>query len=233
MTDRDPTSPDGTESPLGLAGGKRPDLPPGPRAVYRAVLRAFATTGGPPEPAGLEAAARPFGLDSHDVLAELEAGDYLGRDGQGRIRMAYPFSVRPTPHVVAIADGPTVYSMCALDALGIPPMLGTDAVITTADPLTGTPVTVTFADGQARWDRAEAVLYAGHTGCTGPAEEVVCGYLNIFTSAASAHRWAAEHPEITGEVLDQPGAEALAAELFGALLGDSSQAPGATEGARS
>ena len=35
--------------------------------------------------------------------------------------------------------------MCALDALGIPPMLGADAVITSADPLTSAPVTVTFS----------------------------------------------------------------------------------------
>lgn len=35
--------------------------------------------------------------------------------------MAYPFSAALTPHVVAIAGGPRVYSMCAIDALGSRP----------------------------------------------------------------------------------------------------------------
>ena len=74
--------------------------------------------------------------------------------------MAYPFSAGPTPHLVAIAGGPRVHSKCAIDSLGIPPMLGTDAVITSADPLTGAPVTVTFSGGQASWDPPGAVVFA-------------------------------------------------------------------------
>lgn len=92
--------------------------------------------------------------------------------------MAYPFSATPTPHLVAIAGAPRVYSMCAIDALGIPPMLGTGAVITSSDPLTGAPVTVTFSGGQAIWDPPGAVVFAGCADCDGPAEQVSCGYLN-------------------------------------------------------
>jgi Alkylmercury lyase len=211
---------DGTANFLAAdSTGKRSGLAAGPRAVYQAVLRAFAATGRPPGPAELQDAAQPFGLAARNVLAELAAADYLGLDDAGHIRMAYPFSAQPTQHVVAIAGGPRVYSMCALDALGIPPMLGADAVVTSADPLTGAPVTVTFCAGRASWDPPGAVLYVGRANCTGPAEEVACGYLNFFVSAASAGQWASQHLEVTGSTLNQASAEKLSVEIFGALLG--------------
>ena len=84
-----------------LAAGsaaKRARLAAGPRAVYQAVLRAFAGTGRPPGPSELEQVARVHGLDLAQMLAGLAAADVLGLDGQGRIRMAYPFSADPTPH---------------------------------------------------------------------------------------------------------------------------------------
>ena len=42
----------------------------------------------------------------------------------------YPFSAATTAHTVAIEGGPTVFAMCAVDALGIADMLGTDVTIT-------------------------------------------------------------------------------------------------------
>jgi hypothetical protein len=143
------------------AAGKRAGLTAGQRAVSQAVPRAFAATGQPPAPADLQPAARQHGIDAGQALAALAAADILALDDQGRIRMAYPFSATPTPHVVAIAGGPRVYAMCAIDALDIPPMLGTDAAITSADPVTGQPVTVTFRGGRTRWDPRTAVVFDG------------------------------------------------------------------------
>jgi hypothetical protein len=39
--------------------------------------------------------------------------------------------------------------MCTIDALGVPPMLGGDVMVSSADPLTGAPVSVTFRGGHA------------------------------------------------------------------------------------
>jgi len=219
MTEQNGGTPVGTVSLL-VAGGarKRAGLAAGPRAVYQAVLRAFAETGRPPEPGELEDTARCHGLAVGQALAGLAAADVLDLDGHGRIRMAYPFSAGPTPHVVAIAGGPRVYSMCAIDALVIPPMLGTDAVITSSDPLTGAPVTVIFSDGRASWNPPGAVVFAGCADCDGPSEQVSCGYLNFFASPASARQWASQHPDITGSVLNQAHAESLGAQTFGSLL---------------
>jgi hypothetical protein len=112
--------------------------------------------------------------------------------------MAYPFSAAPTPHVVAIGGGPRVHAMCAIDALGIPAMLRADAVITSSDPFTDEPVTVTFRGAAASWDPPGAVVFDGCTGCDGPVEQVSCGYLNFFAAPASARTWAGQHPEVNG-----------------------------------
>jgi hypothetical protein len=99
-------------------------------------------------------------------------------------------------------------------------MLYPDAVITSSDPLTGEPVTVTFAAGQASWDPPGAVAFAGCAPGGGPAEETCCGYLNFFAGPESAQEWARQHPEVTGTVLDLGTAQALDARTFGSLLDD-------------
>ncbi|MFE7358241.1 alkylmercury lyase family protein [Streptomyces sp. NPDC057543] len=198
--------------------GRLAPIEGGLRAVQQAVLRSFATTGAPPEQAELEAAAEPFAVPATRVLAELAAEDFLTLDDTGHIQAAYPFSATATEHVVRIANGPTVWSMCAIDALGIPVMLGSDAVITSTDPVTAAPVRVEFTGGKTTWQPATAVVYYGAGPDTGPAAAVCCGYLSFFTGRATAEQWTGQHTDISGAVLDQAAAERLGADIFGPLL---------------
>ncbi|SOE06621.1 alkylmercury lyase family protein [Streptomyces sp. Ag109_G2-15] len=198
--------------------GRLAPIEGGLRAVQQAVLRSFATTGAPPGQAELEAAAEPFAVPAARVLAELATEDFLTLDDTGRIRAAYPFSATATEHVVQIADGPTVWSMCAIDALGIPVMLGADAVITSTDPVTGDPVRVEFTGGKTTWQPATAVVYYGTRPDTGPAAAVCCDYLSFFTDRATAEQATGQHADISGAVLDQTEAERLGADIFGPLL---------------
>jgi hypothetical protein len=122
--------------------------------------------------------------------------------------------------------------MCAIDALGMAAMLGTGVTITSADPGTGQQVTITVrADGQtAAWQPASAVVFngrriAGKLCERGAAAEVCCGYMNFFGTRASAKAWAAAHPEITGEVLEQAAALRLGTGIFGELLREASGGP--------
>jgi Alkylmercury lyase len=120
---------------------------------------------------------------------------------------------------VRITGGAEVWSMCAIDALGIPAMLGRDVVITSKDPVTSEPVTVTAGPGRTNvWRPGGAVVYIGSRGCPGPAAAVCCDALNFFTSTASARTWAREHPDVTGNVVGQSRAEEIARQTFGALL---------------
>jgi hypothetical protein len=115
-------------------------------AVRVAVYDHFVHAGGAPDSA--ELAAR-LGLqeallaESYRRLAEQRA---LVLDADGAIAMAIPFSATPTDVMVR---GPRMswWANCAFDSLGIPAMLGCDAVVETACPQSGTPIRVAVRDG--------------------------------------------------------------------------------------
>ncbi|MFF3467076.1 organomercurial lyase [Streptomyces sp. NPDC002619] len=190
----------------------------GLRAVQQAVLRHFAATGRAPSADDLRATAAAHGRAADAILADLAAHDFLTLDDHGRIQAAYPFSAVPTAHRVRLADGTEVWSMCAVDALGIPGMLGSDAVITSADPVTGETVTVTCTGGHMTWQPSTAVVFIGQRARTGPAADIACGALNFFTSGRSARVWAGRHPDYTGRSVDQARAEILGRSVFGSIL---------------
>ena len=206
--------------PVGREGrGCRAPSAGGLRAVQQEILRHFAATGSAPGPQTLEAAAAPYRRTAAEVLAELDREDFLTLGADGTIRAAYPFSATQTPHRVRISGGAEAWSMCAIDALGIPAMLGRDVVITSADPVTGATVTVTAGPGRSTvWEPRSAVVFLGRRSCPGPAATVSCGALNFFTSTASARTWAREHPDVTGTVVGRARAEEIGRQIFGALL---------------
>ena len=67
------------------------------------------------------------------------------------LRMANPFSAVPTPFPV-VAGGRQYYGNCIWDALGIPAMLRTDAVIDTSCADCGTAARVEVRSGAVRGD---------------------------------------------------------------------------------
>ena len=190
----------------------------GLRAVHQAVLRSFVHTGAAPGISSLARHAAPF--DGSQVLAELADGDFLCLGQAGQITAAYPFSALPTRHQVRISGEATVFAMCAIDALGISAMAGRPAVIESADPSSGQPVTVNIDRADSIWDPATAVVYAGRTDSqyAGPSASVCCGYINFFATRAAASAWQASHPEITGGILDQARALHIGIGIFGQLL---------------
>lgn len=188
-------------------------VPASARAVHRTILRTFANTGTAPTRAQ---------LGDHPSLETLAANDIIGIDDTGDIAYAYPFSTRPTAHYVQLPGGARPYAMCAIDALGIPAMLDTDAVITSRDSYTGEPITVTVTNhgATASWLPTEAIVFLGSRThcCTTTSAQSCCGYLNFFTSHRNALAWAAEHPEIHGVVLDRDQALDVGMRYFGDLL---------------
>jgi len=61
--------------------------------------------------------------DVHDRLIRLNDEDLI-RISDGHVDLAYPFSASPTPFLVRLPDGRERYVCCAVDALGIAPMVG-------------------------------------------------------------------------------------------------------------
>ncbi|WP_158888210.1 alkylmercury lyase family protein [Amycolatopsis anabasis] len=213
----------GIDDLLGSVTSKRiTTLPHSVRAVHRTILRTFADTGTAPTRRQLatQVGNRDAGLEA--TLDALTAADLIGIDEVGEIAYAYPFSTRPTAHRVRLPGGTQPYAMCAIDALGIPTMLGTDAVITSRDAETGEPITVDVTDHgtTTRWQPADAVVYLGSRTdcCATTSAGTCCGYINFFTSHRNALAWAENRPDLTGRVLDQDRALAAGVRCFGDLL---------------
>jgi hypothetical protein len=197
-------------------------------------MRTFATTGHAPDAAGLWGAT-PAGHELSVLLAELHDRDVIRLDDRGRIRAAYPFSGVPTVHVVTIDGGPTVFAMCAIDALGMSAMLGRAVQITSADPAIGDRIEVAVDGVRAHWRPDTAVVFvgadtpatvgdgsppaAGQPGLL-PAADRCCGMMNFFTGLESATAWSAAHPTVSGSILTQEQALRLGIDIFGQLLDD-------------
>jgi hypothetical protein len=191
---------------------------PAERALHHAVLRAFATAGAAPGRATLEQLAAPFAVPAVELLHRLHERDVIRLGPDGNIRSAYPFSAVPTPHRVQLAGGPNIYAMCVIDALGIPAMLATDAVITTTSPAGGPPITITSTAGRTVWDPPAAVVFAAASAGAGPSAEVCCEHLNAFANRATGLEWAATHPDVPGRFVDGAEADRLGRSIFGDLL---------------
>jgi len=84
--------------------------------VLQQILRLFLERGGP---IGLDALPEP----ARGAVEALDADDLLLlRDG--RIELAYPLATGPNAFAVVFPDGRERYACCAIDALGIAPMVG-------------------------------------------------------------------------------------------------------------
>ncbi|CRK54574.1 Alkylmercury lyase family protein [Rhodococcus sp. RD6.2] len=210
------------ESPIAALAawrGAAQPADPAEKAIHHAVLRAFATRGGPPPIAELDAVAAEFDSSAQQLLEQLHTSDVIRLDASGWIESVYPFCTTPTPHSVQIADGARVYAMCAIDALGMSAMLGgVDVVIDSADASTGEQITVTVRGEVATADPATTVVFIGAQSAKGPSADTCCDYLNFFTDRPAAEGWATANPHIGGVVVDLADATRCGAAIFGPLL---------------
>jgi hypothetical protein len=91
--------------------------------ILQRILRLFVEQGGPIPVESVAAAFPDLSRDAvWDALVTLDEEDLI-QVREGRVVIAYPFSAVPTAFVVRLANGQERYACCAIDALGIAPML--------------------------------------------------------------------------------------------------------------
>jgi hypothetical protein len=195
------------------------------RALHRAILAYFVEDGSPPGGPWLHAEAGRHGLDPEGAFAALAAADLVHLDGTGGVAVAYPFSAAPSGYRVQLDGTPPVWAMCAIDALGIPQMAGRDGVITAADPLSGEPVHVGIRDGRWAWQPPETLVLWAHAATGEPAAACACPHIHFVTSEHHARAYLSGHQGLTGGLVGQPAAIALAGAVFGPLLPDPAARP--------
>lgn len=188
---------------------------------HRALLKLFLTLGHAPSEDDLHAEAAVVGSSIAALLQELVEQDVIQRDPTGAIHAAYPFSGCPTAHRVQLPEHLPVFAMCAIDALGLPYMVGYPATIMTQDPMDGTAIIVWIdpSTGAQRWQPEETVVLSNlRAAAPASSAECCCPFINAFASRAQAEAWQRAHPEAAVRLLTQEEAIAEARTLFKHLL---------------
>lgn len=190
-------------------------------ALHQFVLETFAATGQSPT---LEQIRERFSLrtlsEADAMVAALErAGSIHRNPGDGAITHAYPFSNEPTAHRVRLADGPEVFAMCAIDALGMPFMLRKDADVLSTCVGCGAEVRVNVRDGHVTAHTPpDVAVWLGEMseGCVAATD--LCPDLNFFCSPACIDAWTSAHPEKHGQRLNLDEALTRGRQVFEGLL---------------
>lgn len=194
-------------------------LPPALVTLHRQLLKAFLADGRPPRPAELRQLASVLGLAPGEAMRRLADADLVHTDPvTGAATTAYPFSGVPTPHVVSVDGAPTLYAMCAIDALGIPLMVGRDAVISSVCPATGDTITVERRAGTWLWQPATAVVVTAGTGAGGPSLRCTCPFISFHVTAEHAAAYLQRAAPAGGRIVTQSEAVDAAEAEFGRLL---------------
>ena len=190
-------------------------------AAHQFILRAFAKTGRSPTMEEIRRELKLDGLDQAEALvSELERAGVIHRaSGDREITHAYPFSNEPTPHRVQLAGGPQVYAMCAIDALGMPFMLGVNTEIRSKCAHCSEEISVHIESEHitSRDPEEIVVWYARGDDCRVAATDQ-CPHLNFFCSPKHLQLWKAEHPEQKGDMLTLEHALEGGRRTFGSLL---------------
>ena len=192
------------------------------RTLHARIIKAIAATGRAPDMDQVAAWARELGVNLAGSLAELADAELIFVDNPTdspapQVTGGVPFAAGGiSVHRVRVGGGPELAANCAVDALGIGPMLGADSDVTSLDPLTAEPVTATRSAGVWTWEPSTAVIFVGANGA-GPLTLTCCPVINFFTTESNARTYQHQH-HLTGDVLTIPDAAAAGAAIFGGLL---------------
>jgi Alkylmercury lyase len=132
--------------------------------VMQVVYRAFIDRGGPVAVEDILAAVPGMPRDvAASQLAALDEDDLI-QIIEGSVEVAYPFAASPTPFIVRPAQGGERYACCAVDALGLAPMLGQPVKVMGECHHCGAPLTFTATpDGPGPSDEG-VMVWVGRRG---------------------------------------------------------------------
>ena len=150
-------------------------------------MRAFSAGRSPNK----DALAAEIGLEPRQIatlLRSLDENDVLKlRDGE--IASAYPFSAEPTRHQVLLPGRKPVFALCAIDALGIPFMLGEEATVNSTCPACGRPIAIEVTEGRANTDNRDVVVWVPTRKVDGKIADCLCPDIDFICSSDETAAW--------------------------------------------
>jgi hypothetical protein len=154
----------------------------------------------------------------HDALVALDDDDLI-RVREGRVDVAYPFSASPTPFVVRLPGGKERYACCAIDALGIAPMLGQPIRVRSECHHCRMPLEVSARPEGARTGRGGGHGLDREAG-RGPAadRDLALNGAQLLPVGRAPEAWRETNPEAAGAGATVGEAFKLARRIFGGLL---------------
>jgi len=127
----------------------------------RRILQMFLDRGRPVPVGEVVARLRHGSAESvHDALTKLDDEDLI-RISDGHVDLAYPFSALPTPFLVRFPEGRERHVCCAVDALGIAPMVGQEVEIRSRCHHSGTPLQFAVTPEGPGHETAGIMLWVG------------------------------------------------------------------------
>jgi hypothetical protein len=187
------------------------------RRLHRALIEAVLATGAIPESTGLaeQLGTTPAAID--EGLGVLTEADYLALDANGQIACLYPFSVTPSPHVV-IVSSKRRFAMCAIDALGIPAMLGRELAVEGCCAICGAAIALRVRPGANVTAAPATTMVAARRDEAEPAFAACCPFTVFVCGQDHADQFLSR---ITGaHALSLDEALAHAEAIFGNLLAE-------------
>ena len=189
--------------------------------AWRTILRLYADYGRPPAPADMVTASGIAAEDLAGMLQSLQSHDLIDLDPQtGDIRLAYPFTQAATGHRVKLG-GHVLHALCAIDALGVAGMYGTDIAISSPCLHCGSQVNVeTASNGKSLRSVApsEAAVWYDFA-YDASAATSCCPAIAFFCSDEHLRQWVNDQrPPRNGLAMTMDEALEVGRAIFGPVL---------------
>jgi alkylmercury lyase len=159
------------------------------------------------EPVSPDSLAEAWNMPLEQVHAIFEQAGALGTlqlDDSGNM-VGSAISLVPSSHKFQV-NGKTLYAWCAYDAIYIPGVIGTNALIDSIDPLSNESIRLKVSPEGVMESEPEgiAVTVVGmEADVRGGAESSRCSQMHFFVSEENARKWSADYPDVSIMTVDQ------------------------------
>ena len=195
---------------------RQDDCSPQVKELHRQVLRSFVDKGRILTREEME----HYVSDLEDAVNALKERDMVVFTGEGEPLGAYPFTMEAREHSVQV-NGHRVYAMCALDALAVGPMFGTETQIDSRCRVTGDPVSIRMAGNTILNPDETGDIHFGISWGAANADsccaDSLCMEMMFLRDGETARRWLADDPE-TREVFALQEAVEFGSRFFSPLV---------------